>query len=323
MATDRYRPPPEVIAFAREWEEPLSKAIANRMRAVGVPQEMIGIKGMPYEDPGAFVCTHALGGSNNNFPGKGIIGEGPGINVDIAVLDARFTKMSGVKSWASARLKDRIDAVIAHEFTEVGATEPAPGCTPHWIARAKRAGDTTDHLRPWPEDLTGVSALPGAKMIGGSRMSFLHLIYLGDFEHDGEFVRFRNAPDDPILKPVVRRPLNLEEVKQIARQAGIQGTGQAIFPDHWKIWVEEGYLSGDRYALDPEVIGFIRRLVKATGCEVVDFSTRSLIRPEDLVPVDALPMGATPEVVANGLIGGTSSTPIHETSEGENTDATP
>jgi hypothetical protein len=96
---------------------------------------------MPYEDPGAFVRSHAIGGSNNNIPGRGIVGSGPGINVDIAVLDARFTQMSKVKSWESASLKDRIDAVIAHEYTEVLATKPTGGLTPHQYA-IKNAPET-------------------------------------------------------------------------------------------------------------------------------------------------------------------------------------
>jgi hypothetical protein len=134
MAVGRYHPPPEVIAFATEWEPFLNRAVANRMSAVGVPEELVGIRGMPFEDPGAFVRTHATGGANNNIPGRGIVGTGPGINVDLAVLDALFTPMSKVQSWGSARLKDRIDAVIAHEYTEVLATNPAYGLTPHHYA---------------------------------------------------------------------------------------------------------------------------------------------------------------------------------------------
>lgn len=127
----RYRRPPEVLAFAEEWEAVLAAAVAGRMRTVGIPEEMIGIRGLPHEDPGAFVRTHAVGGSNNNIPGRGIVGERPGINVDIAVLDARFAPMSRVGSWASASLKDRIDAVIAHEHTEVQSTGPDGERSPH------------------------------------------------------------------------------------------------------------------------------------------------------------------------------------------------
>lgn len=152
-------------------------------------------------------------------------------------------------------------------------------------------------------------------------MSFLHLFYLGYFEHDGAFVRFCNTPDDPILKPIVRLPLDLDEVRRIARQAGAQGTAPSIFPDNWKIWVEEGYLSGDRYALDPEAMGFILRLVKATGCEIVDFSSRSLIPLEDLLPANAPGVEPMKGVVHNGPSGTVSADSIIP--ESETTHATP
>lgn len=111
-----YKPPTDVLRFSAEYEVELNAAIANRMRKIGVPEEMIGIKGMPGEDPGAFVRTHAQGGGNikaGQFARKG-----PGINVDLAVLDTSFPDMKHVASWATATLKDRIDAVIAHEYAE-------------------------------------------------------------------------------------------------------------------------------------------------------------------------------------------------------------
>jgi hypothetical protein len=59
--------------LAAEWEAILIATVAHRMRQVGVPESMIGISGMLYEDPGAFVRTHAVGGSNNNqWSGKGL-----------------------------------------------------------------------------------------------------------------------------------------------------------------------------------------------------------------------------------------------------------
>jgi hypothetical protein len=115
-------------------------------------------------------------------------------------------------------------------------------------------------------------------------MSFLHLLYVGHFEHEGNFIRFRNTPTDPLLKPVIRYPLNMDEVKRVAQQAGIQGTGSSPFPDEYPMWVEDGYLVGDRYALDREAIDLILRLVRVTKCELVDFNARSVIRPEELAP---------------------------------------
>lgn len=103
---------------------------------------MIGIFGMPYEDSNAFVLTHAIGGSNNNIPGRGIIGDGPGINVDFAALDPNFPPMRKVATWSSSRLKDRIDAVIAHEYTEVLLPALTLGKETHMVA-LKTAPETT------------------------------------------------------------------------------------------------------------------------------------------------------------------------------------
>ena len=124
----------DLLRFAEEWEAILNLAVARRMQLVGVPDSMIGISGMPYEEPGAFVRTHAVGGSNNNIPGRGIVGDRPGINVDIAVLDASFPPMRKLESWSGGRLKDRVDAVIAHEYSEVTAPSLPFGRTPHRFA---------------------------------------------------------------------------------------------------------------------------------------------------------------------------------------------
>ncbi len=123
-----------LLQFAKDWETLINLAVARRMQAVGVPNSMIGIFGMPYEDSGAFVLTHALGGSNNKIPGRGIIGDRPGINVDLAVLDPNFSPMRKLTSWSKSRLKDRIDAVIAHEYTEVLCPALTGAEAPHLIA---------------------------------------------------------------------------------------------------------------------------------------------------------------------------------------------
>ena len=52
----------------------------------------------------------------------------PGINVDPAVFDPDAPKVRGLAAWRAGSLKDRIDAVIAHEYAEVLA--PA-GCDFH------------------------------------------------------------------------------------------------------------------------------------------------------------------------------------------------
>jgi hypothetical protein len=39
-----YQLPADIADFANRYQEPLSRAIGNRMRQVGVPEEMIGVK---------------------------------------------------------------------------------------------------------------------------------------------------------------------------------------------------------------------------------------------------------------------------------------
>lgn len=109
-----YQLPAEIADFADRYQEPLSRAIGNRMRRVGVPEEMIGVKWWGV-DEGPFVRYHPpqLGGNVR----IGTNGR-PGINIDPAVFDASAPKVGSLASWQSASLRDRIDAVIAHEYAE-------------------------------------------------------------------------------------------------------------------------------------------------------------------------------------------------------------
>jgi hypothetical protein len=78
-------------------------------------------------------------------------------------------------------------------------------------------------------------------------MSCIHYLFLGHFEYDGKTVRFSKSPDDPVYKPVVRRPIESEVIKAVLRE--IKGTtvNELTFPDDWVIWMEDGYLVCDKY----------------------------------------------------------------------------
>lgn len=141
-----YRPPTEVLHFSAEYEAELKAAIENRMRQVGVPEEMIGIKGMPFEDQGAFVRTHAQGGAH--LRAGSIPGICAGINVDLAVLDEQFPPMYDVPSWGRATLRDRIDAVSAHEYTEVLAPSTIPTGLPSHRHALENAPRTSLNITP-------------------------------------------------------------------------------------------------------------------------------------------------------------------------------
>ena len=112
-----YQLPAEVIDFARRYRPLLEAVIAERMRRVGVPEDMIGIRYWGV-DFGAFVVYDPpqLGGNIR----VGLDGK-PGINVDPAVLDSDAPKVRELLAWRSGTLKDRVDAIIAHEYTEVNA----------------------------------------------------------------------------------------------------------------------------------------------------------------------------------------------------------
>ena len=105
----------DIADFANRYQEPLSRAIGNRMRKVGVPDVMIGVEWWGV-DRGPFVrYDPPRFGSNIRVGTNGK----PGINVDPAVFDANAPPMGCLETWRSASLRDRIDAVIAHEYTEV------------------------------------------------------------------------------------------------------------------------------------------------------------------------------------------------------------
>ena len=136
-----YQLPTDIADFASRYEEPLSWAIGNRMCQVGVPEEMIGIEWWGV-DKGPFVRYQPpqLGGNIR----VGITGK-PGINVDPAVFDANAPKVGNLPSWRSASLRDRIDAVIAHEYTEALAP---PGVDFHLHA-VKNAENTPLKISDW------------------------------------------------------------------------------------------------------------------------------------------------------------------------------
>ena len=109
-----YELPENLAKLADQYQDRLNQVVGNRMRRVGVPEEMIGIDYYGV-DPGPFVRYDPpqLGGNiRAGRHGK------PGINVDPAVFDADAPKMGSLSSWRLASVQDRIDAVIAHEYTE-------------------------------------------------------------------------------------------------------------------------------------------------------------------------------------------------------------
>ena len=119
-------------------------------------------------------------------------------------------------------------------------------------------------------------------------MSFVHLVFVGDFERDGEWIRYANSPDNPILKPVVRRPIDLNLIRRLAGTAGAESHDELLLAS-WGLWLEDGYLGANRYALTADGINFIARVVASGAYQLVDDQGHLPVTVEELVPVRVPP----------------------------------
>jgi hypothetical protein len=96
--------------FARRWRDKLEEYCAIRMQELGIPDDM---NGQPDYGGGgrwhAFDSHGRKGGANTT-----------GVVVDSGVLNPDMLKgKKGGRIWPKARLRDRIDAIIAHEYEEL------------------------------------------------------------------------------------------------------------------------------------------------------------------------------------------------------------
>jgi hypothetical protein len=94
--------------FAHRYANDLDLYCAQRMKELGIPDDMNGADD-PYRRTlwRAFVAEERTGGHLTS-----------GITVNSGVLNPKLFKGSGSRVWAKSRLKDCIDAVIAHEWEE-------------------------------------------------------------------------------------------------------------------------------------------------------------------------------------------------------------
>ncbi len=112
---------------AREWEDVGERYVRRRNRELGIPNEM---NGQPdYGGDGrwrAFDPYRRIGGANTT-----------GVVVDSGVLNPELLRgRKGGRIWPKMRLKDRIDAIISHEYEELRAGGPHAAA----IANAAKTG---------------------------------------------------------------------------------------------------------------------------------------------------------------------------------------
>jgi hypothetical protein len=95
--------------FAHRYEFPLDQYCAIRMQELGVPKDLHGAT--DFETDGkwrAFIAHNRTGGRLT-----------AGITVNSGCLNSELLKgHKGARAFAKARLRDRIDAIIAHEYEE-------------------------------------------------------------------------------------------------------------------------------------------------------------------------------------------------------------
>jgi hypothetical protein len=100
------------IQIAQEWEDVARGYVRRRNRELGIPEHM---NGQPdYAGDGRWIAFDPYereGGRNTT-----------GVVVDSGVLNPELLKgKKGGRIWAKMRLKDRIDAIISHEYEELKA----------------------------------------------------------------------------------------------------------------------------------------------------------------------------------------------------------
>jgi hypothetical protein len=117
-----------VRQFANDYADKLENYAEERMHALDVPESQIGLpdrtRGIPWE---VFHPDGVTGGA--------VIGDRIAVNSGVLnpeLLTERYGPSVG-KTWARSRLRDRIDAVIAHELAEAspGAHESAEELAAH------------------------------------------------------------------------------------------------------------------------------------------------------------------------------------------------
>jgi hypothetical protein len=98
-------------------DDHITAAVERRMRALGIPEENIGIKGYPGRQRGYDPAEPQPGRNGRGDPEYGVPG---GITAGRGILEKSWSGGGRWRRWERARFSTRIDAVIAHEWLEFG-----------------------------------------------------------------------------------------------------------------------------------------------------------------------------------------------------------
>lgn len=221
--------------FAHRYAEVLDDLTGDRMADLGIPTEQIGSRD-PARGHACFMPHERTGGGND---------PAGGLTLDSGVLNPELLgTLPGSEEWARGRLRDRIDAAIAHEYEE-----------------ARRGGSHFEALLHSPE--TELPIREGARDIlramrprGTSAM--IHDLTIGHLDpraiRDGLAIAI-----EPLDPGVVARLL-------------------ATFPG-LKVEERDGYLVAPWHGREDGERGesFAARIQEATGCLVADRRNRRIV----------------------------------------------
>jgi hypothetical protein len=108
-----------VVARA-EWADRFEVYARRRMQEIGIPDQLIGTVDVENRIERRAFFPHQSSGGRNIYR--------RGINLDSGILNPdlldEFPDPEVRSEWAHARLRDRADAVMAHEFEEAIGAEP-------------------------------------------------------------------------------------------------------------------------------------------------------------------------------------------------------
>ena len=102
-------PAEHAVRVAREWRDVGESYVRRRMKESGIPEERIGAIKHEGGFRRAFSADEQVGGTCDQF-GR--------LYVDSGRLNPELLAGKGSRVLAQARLRDRIDAIIAHEYEE-------------------------------------------------------------------------------------------------------------------------------------------------------------------------------------------------------------
>jgi hypothetical protein len=95
--------------FSHRWADKLDELAGVRMDDLGIPKDKIGSR-IPGRGHATFIPDERTGGGNDALGG---------LTVDSGIFNpGLLSTLRGSEQWAKARVRDRMDAIIAHEHEE-------------------------------------------------------------------------------------------------------------------------------------------------------------------------------------------------------------